>query len=83
MARGFTRVGFLEGQIGDKGGASAPTTHPHRSRPYAAMPLPGSFTKKPTSVNGKGCLVDMPTMREILSEAKNDKPGCVSNFCAV
>ena len=30
------------------GGASAPTTHPHHSRPYAAMDLPDSLTKIPT-----------------------------------
>jgi len=35
----FTRVGFLEGQIGGQG---------RRKRPYAAMALPGSLTQKPT-----------------------------------
>jgi hypothetical protein len=30
---------------------SAPTTHPHHSRPYATVAMPGSLAHKPTRVN--------------------------------
>jgi hypothetical protein len=45
---------FFGGAERDKGGASAPTTHPHRSRPYAAMLLPANLTKKPPRVSREG-----------------------------
>jgi hypothetical protein len=54
LPQGLYTGRFFGGAEWEQGRRKRPTAHPHRSRPYAEMPLPGSLTNKPTRVNSQG-----------------------------